>query len=97
MEQKLNGSKFIKRTIRPPRIAFVIKTLEDVEKFISIASLSWGGGYFLAIPCKDEGTIEEEWFDVIKKYNPDTIKTFHQLPKITEERPSGFLALMAGR
>ncbi len=86
MEEKLNGPKFIKRIIRPPRIAFVIKTLKDVEKFISIASLSWGGRYFLAIPCTEEGDVSEEWFNVIEKYNPNSIQTFYELPQKVEER-----------
>jgi len=86
MEQELNGSKFIHRIIRPPRIAFIIKSLEDTERFVSIASSSWGGRYFLAIPCTDEGKVGKEWFNVIEKYNPDSIKTFHQLPQEIEER-----------
>lgn len=86
MKDSLNGSRFIKRIIRPPRIAFVVNSLQDVEKFVSIASLSWGGRHFLAIPCNDEGLINDEWFDVLEKYNPDSIKTFHDITPDTDEK-----------
>ncbi len=81
----LNGSRFIKRTIRPPRIAIVVSSLPEVENFISIASLSWGGRHFLAIPSKD-GAITNEWYDVLQKYNPDEIRTFCKLSPDTHER-----------
>ena len=86
MEHELNGSRFIKRIIRPPRIAFVVNSLQDIEKFISIASLSWGGRHFLAISCNDNGLISDEWLDVLKKYNPDEIYTFHELSHDTAEK-----------
>ncbi|MEW5818034.1 MAG: hypothetical protein AB1798_21910, partial [Spirochaetota bacterium] len=79
MEQILNGSKFIKRIVRPPRIAFIINSLNDAEKFIRVASLSWGGRHFLAIPYDEKQGISDEWFDVIRKYNPDSIKSFCEL------------------
>ncbi len=63
----------------------VINSLADVEKFISIASLSWGGRHFLAIPCED-GVITDEWYDVIHRYNPDQIRTFCELSTDTHER-----------
>jgi len=84
-EYILNGSRFIKRIIRPPRVAIVVNSLEDADKFISIASLSWGGRHFLAIPCTDDGKISDEWFEVLKKYNPDSIRTFCELPQDTKE------------
>lgn len=85
MEQKLSGPKFIKRLVRPPRIVFVVQSLMDVEKFISIASLSWGGRQFLAVPCNENQEINDEWFEVIRKYNPDQIKAFLALSSKTEE------------
>lgn len=85
-KDSLNGPRFIKRIIRPPRIAFVVNSLQDVEKFISIASLRWGGRYFLAIPCNDGGLIDDEWFDVLKKYNPDDIWTFHDITLDTDKK-----------
>lgn len=84
-EYILNGSKFIKQTIRPPRIAIVVNSLEDVNKFISIASLSWGGRHFLAIPSTEEFTITDEWLTVLRKYNPDSIFTFCELAQNTKE------------
>jgi hypothetical protein len=86
MDYKINGPKYIKSIIRPPRIAFVISSLNDAEKFISIASLSWGGRHFLAIPYTNEGGISDEWFDVLKKYNPDDIRTFCELSSEIVER-----------
>jgi hypothetical protein len=86
MEDTLNGSRFVKRIIRPPRIAFIVNSLQDVEKFISISSLSWGGRHFLAIPCNNEGLISDEWLKVLKKYNPDGVKTFHDITPDTDKK-----------
>jgi hypothetical protein len=67
MEYKLDGPKLIKRIIRPPRVAFIVSAIEDIHKFISIASLSWGGRHLLAVPYLETEDISEEWYDVIKK------------------------------
>ncbi len=83
-ENELYGNKSIKRIIRPPRIAFIVKTREHINKFISISSHSWGGRYFLALPVNSENDIDKEWLDILRKYSPDSIYTFCPLERQIE-------------
>ncbi|MCC6606261.1 MAG: hypothetical protein IT327_23845 [Anaerolineae bacterium] len=86
MHKRLNGSRVINRTIRPPRIAYIIQTVEHCDFLTQVCSLNWGGKHFCIIPYKSSTGISEEWWNVLSKYDPDAVMSFVDLDEQTQGR-----------
>jgi hypothetical protein len=87
----LNGNKIIQLSIRPPRIAFILNDISQGIPVIRACSLSWGGKFFALIPYTDDGGISSEWWNVLRKYDPDDIITCCDLPVEIQEKLSDLL------
>lgn len=82
------GPQLVTRRIRPPRVAFIVGTLEQCETLIEICSLTWGGQDFCIIPHSVENGIEDEWWRVLCKYDPDDIINCVEINDSTREKIS---------
>lgn len=80
------GPKLVKRTIRPPRVAFIVDTLEQCETLIEICSLMWGGQDFCIIPYDSQKGIIDEWWRLLCKYDPDDIINCVELADETQQK-----------
>lgn len=78
MSEPLNGNKVVTRSIRPPRIAFIVETEKHCEAFIKYSNFYWGGKNFIAIPSK-ENKIDADWLSILEIYLPDKLYSFMEL------------------
>lgn len=67
------GATIITRSIRPPRVVFIVNTIQQCEEFVQICSLTWGGEYFCILPYDSMIGLSSEWKQVLKAYDPDSI------------------------
>jgi hypothetical protein len=84
-QSRLNGPKIVGRSVRPPRIAYILGDLSQCEAFINVCSLTWGGRYFLAVPY-NSASIDDEWWHVLQSYDPDKVVTCVDLDDATDKR-----------
>jgi len=75
MFEILDGPKVISRIIRPPRVAYVVSEIAHCDAVIGACSLTWGGKYSCMIPYIPGKEISEEWWRVLRNYDPDNIVT----------------------
>lgn len=80
----MTGPKVIDRAIRPPRIAFIVGSIQDCKEIIDSCCMSWGGKYFLIVPCDQDHKVTETWMKIIYKYDPDSIYSTVDLEEVTE-------------
>lgn len=90
MYKQPQGPQLVTRRIRPPRVAFIVGTLEQCETLIEICSLTWGGQDFCIIPYTPENGIADEWWDVLRKYDPDHVINCVEIDNATQEKIVAF-------
>lgn len=87
----LNGPQLVTRSVRPPRVAYIVGTTEHCQAFVDVASLTWGGKYLCPVPYDPANGISDEWCRVLEMYDPDEIVTCLPLDRPTEERLLGMV------
>ena len=70
------GPRTLKRTIRPPRVVYVVQTIEHCDAALQKCSVTWGGKQFCIVPYSPEYGFSEDWLKLIARYDPDSILTF---------------------
>jgi len=86
MYTRLQGPKIVTRTIRPPRVAYVVGNIDHCDTVIQLCSLTWGGKHFCVIPYDISVGLSEEWWRLLTAYDPDTVISCVELDGATEER-----------
>ncbi len=86
MYARLQGPMVITRTIRPPRIAYLVGTLSQCDILIQVCSLTWGGRHFCIVPYDPSVGLSGEWWRLLAAYDPDYIIPCVELDETTEER-----------
>lgn len=67
------GATVVTRSIRPPRVVFIVNTVQQCNEFIQLCSLTWGGKYFCILPYDPIVGLSNEWKQVLRAYDPDSI------------------------
>ncbi len=92
MYTRLQGSRNITWRIRPPRVAYIVGTVDQCEILAQVCSLTWGGKYFLMVPHDPESGISDEWWRVLVEYDPDEVFTCVELEQRAAQRLSALTA-----
>lgn len=93
--QRLHGSRIISRTIRPPRVAFIVQSIKHCDFIIDVCSLTWGGKNFLIVPVDESQSLTEEWWQVLVGYDPDQVISLCDLNSVTDNRLVQFIKSQA--
>ncbi len=82
---------------RPFRIAFLVNPADGLDWFDAIFKYNNGkwGGRFNAIFFTDGQTIDEKWWNFLREYDPDIVKTTVTLSEELEKRIHTFLSPLA--
>jgi hypothetical protein len=86
MNHPFHGPKIVRRALRPPRVVYIVETLNHCEAAIERCTMSWGGKYFCIIPYDPASGISEEWLRIFDSYDPDTVFTFAELDAGTKSK-----------
>ncbi len=92
MYSRLQGPTLVSRTIRPPRVAYIVTTLQQCEAVIEVASLTWGGQFFCIVPNVEAVGLTEEWWRILSIYDPDEVISCVEPDELTAERLRSLIA-----
>jgi len=75
---------------RPIKEAFIVNhespdAKKQIDKIIEYNQYIWGGGYNQII-LRNAKAIGDDWFNLLKAFDPDIIKTFEELPESIENQ-----------
>lgn len=82
--ERISGSRVVGRTIRPPRVAFLVQNIEHCDFLVQVCSLNWGGKNFCIVPYDKLHGLTDEWWRLLTAYDPDTVVSLCNLDEVTE-------------